>query len=159
MWSHDAPCDHDHPFYTSANLCRPNSCGRPRSQRAAGQPQVDRWIDQTHTHFSLHCAAFSVPTKIHTQAFAHALSQMPRSAAGNCQWVQGRLCRRAANQRTVLGMSSCPRSCCCQGWGFISVHFVMSSKRRYTHAARLEQNTTWSFSSNRLLNGFVQWAA
>lgn len=116
-------CDHmtDHmtiQFHASAKLRRPNW---------REVTQVDRWA---HTHI----ARLLLYQQTYARLFAHsAYMHQPTGREANCQrffffFFPGRLCHRTANQRTAWEMSLCPRSCSCQGWGFIAVHFVALSK-------------------------------
>lgn len=76
----------------------------------------------------------------HTNTIVCARCCAPADAhKGNCQWFfRSRLCRQPTNQRTVLGMSLCPRSCSCQGWGFICplCNAVQMEERTHTCGIR-----------------------
>lgn len=116
MWSHDRP--HDHPV----------SCQRKITQTKLTRGDTGGSMS-THTHRS---PSF-VPTNIRTIVCTFSLHASAHGPRGELSEVfffffPGRLCHRTANQRTAWEMSLCPRSCSCQGWGFIAVHFVALSK-------------------------------
>ena len=88
-----------------------------------------RWIDEhTHTSLAFFCTNKHTHDCLHIQPTCISPRAARRTVRGFFFFFPGRLCHRTANQRTAWEMSLCPRSCSCQGWGFIAVHFVALSK-------------------------------